>query len=367
AIEKDGTVVEALRARRQLILDNIRDNDEAGINYRKEIEANEKLQCELQHKINEAINNHGNKTYLRILSQYRLQEMANTELQLEVAMRDQIIHRQRDAQRNLWNLLMGLGLDERRLLDLAAWQGIPMEDYMMAPYMGLSNKNQSPNPAVHRYIPSPCTSLSYSTSSSNFEHYQNFENGSMRRGNWNSFCREERHMSYYFLSDNPSPSAQLQTRKSECWVSGNSGLCLDSPNTNPQNSEDSNAKMECRPRPYETCSSVGARSLGDQHEDPTNDNGWYHRTDRSVHSSSGDSHCNMRREHVGRTDGPAGCNSFTGQCSTTSFSRNPMNCSDSSYNFPSYGNVRPSSGSYCSPQSEVLSSNIFTPRHSRIS
>ncbi|OWM66152.1 hypothetical protein CDL15_Pgr013369 [Punica granatum] len=266
AIEKDGTVVEALRARRQLILDNIRDNDEAGINYRKEIEANEKLQCELQHKINEAINNHGNKTYLCILSQYRLQEMANTELQLEVAMRDQIIHRQRDAQRNLWNLLMGLGLDERRLLDLAAWQGIPMEDYMMAPYMGLSNKNQSPNPAVHRYIPSPCTSLSYSTSSSNFEHYQNFENGSMRRGNWNSFCREERHMSYYFLSDNPSPSAQLQTRKSECWVSGNSGLCLDSPNTNPQNSEDSNAKMECRPRPYETCSSVGARSLGDQHE-----------------------------------------------------------------------------------------------------
>lgn len=35
AIEKDGTVVDALRARRQLILDNIRDNDEAGINYRK--------------------------------------------------------------------------------------------------------------------------------------------------------------------------------------------------------------------------------------------------------------------------------------------------------------------------------------------
>lgn len=117
AIERDGTVVEALRARRLLILDNIRDNDEAGINYCKvmtctsilvfcyfasllapyhahvpvesslslgllvtisvslsqEIEANEKLQCELQHKINEAINNHGNKTYLRILSQYRLQ------------------------------------------------------------------------------------------------------------------------------------------------------------------------------------------------------------------------------------------------------------------------------------------------------
>ena len=34
-IEKDGEVVEALRARRQVILDNIRDNDEAGVNYQK--------------------------------------------------------------------------------------------------------------------------------------------------------------------------------------------------------------------------------------------------------------------------------------------------------------------------------------------
>lgn len=31
----DGSVVEALRARRQVILDNIRDNDEAGLNYQK--------------------------------------------------------------------------------------------------------------------------------------------------------------------------------------------------------------------------------------------------------------------------------------------------------------------------------------------
>lgn len=35
AIEQDGPVVEALRARRLVILDNIRDNDEAGVNYQK--------------------------------------------------------------------------------------------------------------------------------------------------------------------------------------------------------------------------------------------------------------------------------------------------------------------------------------------
>lgn len=35
AVEKEGAVVEALRARRLVILDNIRDNDEAGFNYQK--------------------------------------------------------------------------------------------------------------------------------------------------------------------------------------------------------------------------------------------------------------------------------------------------------------------------------------------
>lgn len=35
AIEMDGATVEDLIARRLVILDNIRDNDEAGINYQK--------------------------------------------------------------------------------------------------------------------------------------------------------------------------------------------------------------------------------------------------------------------------------------------------------------------------------------------
>ncbi|KAA8531497.1 hypothetical protein F0562_006150 [Nyssa sinensis] len=123
ATVKDGAVVQALRGRRQVILDNIRDNDEAGVNYQKEIEANEKRRCQLQDMIEEGISNNGNKTYLRILSQYRLLGMANTELQFEMAMRDQIIHNQREAQRNLWNLLTGLGLDEKRISEFAAKQG----------------------------------------------------------------------------------------------------------------------------------------------------------------------------------------------------------------------------------------------------
>jgi kinesin family protein 18/19 len=70
ATEKD--VVEALSSRRQVILDNIRDNDEAGVNYQRDIEENEKHRCELQDMLNEAINNNGNKTYLHILNQYKL-------------------------------------------------------------------------------------------------------------------------------------------------------------------------------------------------------------------------------------------------------------------------------------------------------
>ncbi|KAB2617620.1 kinesin-like protein KIF19 [Pyrus ussuriensis x Pyrus communis] len=128
AIGNDSEILEAMRMRRQVILDNIRDNDEAGVNYHMEIEANEKHRCHLQNMIEEAISNNVNKMYLRILSQYRLLGMANTELQFEMAMRDQVINSQREALRNMWDLLMGLGLDERQIMDLASKKGITIEE-----------------------------------------------------------------------------------------------------------------------------------------------------------------------------------------------------------------------------------------------
>nr|DAD22435.1 TPA_asm: hypothetical protein HUJ06_023898 [Nelumbo nucifera] len=139
AIGKDGTILQALRERRQVILDNIRDNDEAGASYQKEIEANEKHFCQLQDMIEKAISNNSNKTYLHILNQYRLLEMANTELQFEMAIRDQVIHNQREMQRNLWNLIMGLGIDERQIMKLAFEQGITIEDWTVTPLWGLSS------------------------------------------------------------------------------------------------------------------------------------------------------------------------------------------------------------------------------------
>jgi len=169
AIEKDGTIVQALRARRQVILDNIRDNDEAGANYCKEIEINEAHRSELQQMIDEAIHNNGNKTYLRILSQYRLLGMTNAELQFQIAVRDQIIQNQREAQSNLWVLLVSSGLNHKQILELATKQGITIEDWIMPPGSPVLRK-QSPVPISARYpqlLPLPRSPMYESCEKSN--------------------------------------------------------------------------------------------------------------------------------------------------------------------------------------------------------
>ncbi|CAN6542043.1 unnamed protein product [Malus baccata var. baccata] len=242
AIGNDGEILEAMRTRRQVILDNIRDNDEAGVNYHKEIEANEKHRCHLQNMIEEAISNNGNKTYLRILSQYRLLGMANTELQFEMAMRDQVINSQREALRNMWDLLMGLGLDERQIMDLASMKGITIEeDSTTAPHLGLSVREQSSDLDSRKYASfGPCRGMghSYSRPSSTFQQSQELGLRSFPRGHLDltpSFCREEHHSSYYLLSHDHSPSACMCTRTSiEHWVGGRSSSWFGTMDKHPQ-------------------------------------------------------------------------------------------------------------------------------------
>ncbi|CAN6711187.1 unnamed protein product [Malus baccata var. baccata] len=242
AIGNDGEILDAMRTRRQVILDNIRDNDEAGVNYHMEIEANEKHRCNLQNMIEEAIGNNGNKTYLRILSQYRLLGMANTELQFEMAMRDQVINNQREALLNMWDLLMGLGLDERQIMDLASKKGITIEeDSTMTPHLGLSAKEQSPDLESGKYSSlGPCRGMGhmYSRSSSTFQHSQELGLRSLPRGHLDltqSFCREEHHSSYYLLSHDQFPSACMSMRtSSEHWVGGRSSPWFGTINKHPQ-------------------------------------------------------------------------------------------------------------------------------------
>ncbi|CAL9093544.1 unnamed protein product [Musa textilis] len=231
-IEKDGAVVRALRSRRQVILDNIRDNDEAGAGYKKDIEINEKHRHQLQDMIDEAISNNGNRTYLHILSQYRLLGMANTELQFEMAMRDQVIHDQREAMRKLWNVLLGLGLDQQQVMDLAAKQGIKIEE-STTPQASYPNMMQSPVVSLIRnppYMLHPGPSLqTYHSNACIFQHHQGHSSVAYARSQIDSptVCREEHHTSYYLHSHDHPCSAYYG--KGERGSSGGLNPCFYTP------------------------------------------------------------------------------------------------------------------------------------------
>ncbi|CAD5169615.1 kinesin-like protein KIN-8B [Musa acuminata AAA Group] len=231
-IEKDGAVVRALRSRRQVILDNIRDNDEAGTGYKKDIEINEKHRHQLQDMIDEAISNNGNRTYLHILSQYRLLGMTNTELQFEMAMRDQVIHDQRDAMRKLWNVLLGLGLDQQQVMDLAAKQGIKIEE-STTPQASYLSMMQSPVVSLIRnppYMLHPGPSMqTYHSNACIFQHHQGHSSVAYAGSQIDSptVCREEHHSSYYLHSHDHPCSAYYG--KGERGSSGGLNPCFYTP------------------------------------------------------------------------------------------------------------------------------------------
>ncbi|CAM6024935.1 unnamed protein product [Sphagnum balticum] len=149
-IRRIGEKEEALVERRQVVLDNIRDNDEAATHYRQDIEHNEAQRKELQRLIDEAIDTDHNKTVLRILSQYRLLGMKNMELQFQMAIRDQIIHDQREAVSNLWLVLECSGLDHEEILEIAAQQGIIIEEGIIPMVAGHTHAPSTPIPILHK-------------------------------------------------------------------------------------------------------------------------------------------------------------------------------------------------------------------------
>ncbi|KAL2522619.1 P-loop containing nucleoside triphosphate hydrolase superfamily protein [Forsythia ovata] len=247
AIEKDGAVVLALQARRQVILDNIRDNDELGVSYQKEIEANEEHRCQLQNMIEASIRNNGDKTYLRILSQYRLLGIANTELQFEMAMRDQIIYNQREAHRNLWSLIMSLGLDEKQVLELSAQQGRSIEDLTVKQPVRVSDWSHSPSLEYGRYTPLSCSPYDQSGAGSPciFPQDQQFSSRSFDFENQKihrAFCQEEHHTSSYYISHGYSSSAHQHWHSNQPGTGFGShdqhshGLCYSFPQMRSHNS-----------------------------------------------------------------------------------------------------------------------------------
>lgn len=186
------------------------------------------------------------------------------ELQFEMAMRDQVIHNQRETVRNIWDLLMGLGLDERRIQDLAAQQGITIEDWATT-HLGLSRK-QSPELAFNRNAQfgyCPDMGELCSRSSCIFQHCQELGSRSLSKGHWDSartFCREEHRTSYYLVSNYHSPSAYIRMRKSSGHqIESRPDLWFGLPDIYPQGLRSSCPELRPHSSPYsENCTSAFA-------------------------------------------------------------------------------------------------------------
>ncbi|THU74943.1 hypothetical protein C4D60_Mb04t38710 [Musa balbisiana] len=310
-IEKDGAVVQALRSRRQVILDNIRDNDEAGAGYKKDIEINEKRRRQLQDMIDEAISNNGNKIYLHILSQYRLLGMANTELQFEMAMRDQVIHDQRESMKKIWTVLLELGLDQKQIMDLAVKQGIKIEECATAQASYLRTL-QSPivsivgTPSCVLYH-SPCLQT-HPSNACIFQHHQGCSSVAYVRSQIDNptVCREEHHSSYYLHShDHPhmAYSGMGETRSSgrpnPCFYTpekpAQEAWCFCSPmNAQPYpcSNERSDSDKDLRHHPKETCF---ARRQILQEEFPS---GLSRRNPKEELGNNGELNCGLREHHL---------------------------------------------------------------------
>lgn len=79
-----------------------------------------------------------------------IQGMTNMELQFQMAIRDQIIHDQREALSNLWLVLECSGLNHEQILEIAAQQGIMIEEGIMPVVAGRTHVPSTPIPILHK-------------------------------------------------------------------------------------------------------------------------------------------------------------------------------------------------------------------------
>lgn len=79
-----------------------------------------------------------------------IQGMTNMELQFQMAIRDQIIHDQREALSNLWLVLECSGLNHDQILEIAAQQGIMIEEGIMPVVAGRTHVPSTPIPILHK-------------------------------------------------------------------------------------------------------------------------------------------------------------------------------------------------------------------------
>lgn len=181
--------------------------------------------------------------------------MNNTELQFEMAMRDQIIYNQREAQRHLWNLLMGLGLEEKQLTELAAKQGITIEDWAMTPQLGLSDGKLSRNLRHERQTPSPFCHINGQLPEKYSDTFPQNQvgPGPFLQGNTGfpgTVCREVHNSSYFYMSDKYPSTFMSLSSSSENWISDRPTSVFQTPNRQSQGLCNSFPQMRILSSPY---------------------------------------------------------------------------------------------------------------------
>lgn len=154
---------------------------------------------------------HPSTLYYKFIPRNFMQGINNTELQFQMALRDQIIHNQREVQRKLWELLVSLGLDEKKILELGAMHGITVDDIkMITP--GPSNMPHSLNLKHEKDTwldHSTFNNQSGTVSPQFFPQKQDLgvRSSPMESQKLNpALFREEHHASYYYISHGLSPS-----------------------------------------------------------------------------------------------------------------------------------------------------------------
>jgi kinesin family protein 18/19 len=130
--------------------------------------------------------------------------MTNAELQIEMAMRDQVIYNQRESLRSLWNIIYGTGLNQKQISKLAAKQGLTIEGCPLpvsspdvttppsfSPHGRLSPFMSFPSPQSQPYSPSACfVQHGFSTMSYLRNQHET-----------PTVCRQEHLSSYYMMSE----------------------------------------------------------------------------------------------------------------------------------------------------------------------
>ena len=146
-------------------------------------------------------------------------------------------------------------------MELAAKQGITIEDWTMTPNLELPNRRRSLHLGFGRFTPlqyCPCTGQFLGRSSCVVQQNQEFGSSSFSEGHWDSgltFCMEEHHSSYYLMSHDHSPSVYLGLRNnSGHWAGGRPSSRFSTPDRPPCSFHNSYPQMRRHSSPYgEAC------------------------------------------------------------------------------------------------------------------